>query len=295
MYNIIPFIIIILSLGVILFIIVRKFPMLSSVDVEATLKDRQAKLHEKIIIERIKRRISSWINIKKIPLFNNIFNQLITRSKDFYNRLITLEKKHRLFMGGRKKVLITDESEEENESLKEAQRLLERNELEKAEKKFIQSIKINPHNISAYYGLGDIYMELEQYDQSIEIFEHIIKLNNFEGKAFYKLGLIGLQKGNIDVARENFLKAIKIHPHDVAILVGLFDSCRQLNYNEEALSYIKEVVNLEPNNPKYLDSLIEVSIDLKDKNLAKHSLVKLKEVNPENKKIKEYKEKISAL
>src|SRR3989338_8333918 len=102
MYNIIPFIIIVFSLMVILFIIVRKFPMLSSIDVESTLKDRQTKLHEKIIIDRIRRRIIGWVNIKNIPIVNNVFNRLVSQSKLFYNKLITLEKKHRLFIGGKK-------------------------------------------------------------------------------------------------------------------------------------------------------------------------------------------------
>ena len=58
------------------------------------------------------------------------------------------------------------------------------------------------------------------------------------------------------------------------------------------MSYLKEAVTIESGNPKYLDRLIELSIILKDKNLAETSLSKLKEINPENKKINEYKDKI---
>jgi tetratricopeptide (TPR) repeat protein len=59
----------------------------------------------------------------------------------------------------------------------------------------------------------------------------------------------------------------------------------RLGNSKKSYSYFKQAHKLSPNNPKYLDFLIEASIDVNDKLAALDALQKLKEVNPGNKKI----------
>ncbi len=303
MYNIIPFIAIIASLAVILFIVVRKFPTLRSIDTEALSSEKQSKLHEKIVIDRIKRRLSGLGKIGKMPVVGKVFNTTNNKIKKVYHRLLDLEKKHRFINSKkvkevREKVLSSGSIGrygKEERTLNEANMLLSENELESAEKKFIDVIGMNSENIEAYEGLGEVYINLNQNDSARETFEHITKLDVDNSNAFYKLGNISFSEGDVDTARENYIKANNLKKHDVLILTALSDSCQELEYNEEAVSYLKEIINLEPNNPRYLDSLISISIKIKDKGLAESSLGKLKDVNPENKKIKGYEDKIKLL
>lgn len=293
MYNIVPFLIIIASLSVILFIVVRKFPTLSSLDVEASHKEKQSLLHEKIVLERIKRRLGSWVDIKKISFINKALRGLADNFKFFHGALVELEKKHRFAGFKRKKRALGDDRE--IRILSRAENLLREKKLEEAEKKFIEVIKLNSHNIDAYRGLGEIYLELKQYGQALEIFLHIIKLNENDSDAYLNLGVVKFAEGDMSAAREFYLKADKLDPGNTKILIGLIDSCRALNFNEEALGYVRETINIEPNNPKYLDQLIDLSIILKDKRTAEDGLNKLKEANPENKKISEYEKTIKEL
>ncbi len=61
---------------------------------------------------------------------------------------------------------------------------------------------------------------------------------------------------------------------------------------DTALINFKDAVQLEENNPKYLDMLIEISLIVRNRLLALDTLKKLKEVNPDNQKLEEFEVKI---
>ena len=63
-------------------------------------------------------------------------------------------------------------------------------------------------------------------------------------------------------------------------------------YLEAALENIHEALEHEPNNPRYLDLILDLSIMRKDKELALVFLEKLALVNPENNKLSEWQDKI---
>ena len=64
---------------------------------------------------------------------------------------------------------------------------------------------------------------------------------------------------------------------------------------EDAKQNIQEALDLEPNNPRYLDLILDLSIMKKDKESALYYLEKLAEVNPENNKLNELSERIEAI
>jgi len=70
---------------------------------------------------------------------------------------------------------------------------------------------------------------------------------------------------------------------------------KSLNEFDEAINNLSQALNNEPNNPRYLDSLLELGIMKKDKNLAEETLKKMAEVNPENQKLGEWENKIKEL
>ncbi|MEA2064815.1 MAG: tetratricopeptide repeat protein [Patescibacteria group bacterium] len=293
MYNIIPFIIAAISLIVILAIIIKKFSILSSIDVNSMPEEKEIKLKEKIVISRVKRRFDLLANLKYFITAKRQISGFLNRIKSFHSKLLELENRYKFRIKSIKKEKNDDFVA--NSLFEEGQKLFNENSFELAEKKYIEAIKFNPHNVKAYEGLGKIYLQLKQYSQSEEIFKHIIKIDENNSNAFFNLGMINFCENKFDLARENYLKASKLEKHNALILSNLSDACKALDYNEEASSYLKEAINIEPNNPRYLDSLTEISIILKDKNLAENILKKLQEVNPENKKIKEYKNKIDIL
>ena len=70
---------------------------------------------------------------------------------------------------------------------------------------------------------------------------------------------------------------------------------REVGDLDAALENIREALDLEPNSPRYLDLILDLSIMKKDKDLALASLEKLTSVNPENNKLSDWKDKVDSL
>ena len=62
-----------------------------------------------------------------------------------------------------------------------------------------------------------------------------------------------------------------------------------------ALASINKAYKLERNNPRYLDTKLEISIIKKDKISALEAYENLVKVNPDNQKLADFKEKIDEL
>jgi len=70
---------------------------------------------------------------------------------------------------------------------------------------------------------------------------------------------------------------------------------QSLNNYKEAMKNMKEALKIEPKNPKYLDAMFNLSIISKDKAEALDAYKALKNINPDNGKLGEMKEKIGEL
>ena len=94
---------------------------------------------------------------------------------------------------------------------------------------------------------------------------------------------------------QDYLKSLEINKEDIETylqLAGIY--CNLENY-QQAFLIAEQAGLIEPNNPRVLDFLIKISIIVQDKEAALRAYKQLKEVNPENQKLSEIKEKISQL
>ena len=64
---------------------------------------------------------------------------------------------------------------------------------------------------------------------------------------------------------------------------------------DTALEAVRQAVELEPDSPKYLDMMAEVSIKCRDKQSAEDAFQKLRMVNPENQKLDVLRERIEKI
>ena len=104
----------------------------------------------------------------------------------------------------------------------------------------------------------------------------------------------------VEVAAPGFInfflkKSVLINDAVSARFAKLSNLLTQINQNAPALEAIKHAVFLEPQNPKYLDKLVETSIMVGDKKEAKEAYDKLRLANPENSKLSSFKDQISEL
>ncbi len=263
MYNIAPLVLILVCLGVVTIIVIRKFSVLANLDIDNIPAEKEARVKEQIISNRLKRNIIKWTS-KLTNLLRFVFEKLNIFGKWVYKKLIDIKDHYKHEELERK-----PEKKEETveELLVDVEELIKNEEKEEVEERLIKIIGLDSKNIKAFKMLANIYFEGGQHEEAKQTYEHILKLmretENQKGEAgiYFDIALIEKDRDNIGEAIVNFNKALEI----------------------------------EPNNPRYLDTLLETSIINKDKINATVAFEKLSEVNPENQKLKDFKEQIDNL
>jgi tetratricopeptide (TPR) repeat protein len=247
---------IIISSGVIGFIIVGKFPQLSIIKVETVKSEREAQTKKNILVKRLKRIRSKWF-LGLIKLLSPLGRIIKSRAIKIYDRALHLEKQYKEMKP--KKEAAPDVKLET--LLEEAEKLVEDENWKEAEQKYLQAIGLDYKNSASYEGLGDVYLNKKEFKEAKETFEFVAKLNPGKASVYVSLTEAALGLGDID----------------------------------KAIEYLSTALEIEPNNPKHLDFLIEVGIMGKNYRVARNALDKLREVNPENQKIKDFEIRLKKL
>jgi tetratricopeptide (TPR) repeat protein len=261
MSDIISWIIIFICLVAVIFIAIRKFPQLAILDVENIPEEKVEKMKERLIKERLDRDFSQ--TAKKISAFwilvldrFNFFSRWLESLKGVKNKIV---QKNSLAKVGKKEKI--------EMHLKQAQEYMKKNDLEslaEAERELIEAVSLDQKYLPAFVALGDVYGRLKKYQEAKQSFVYAIRL----------LELNGDKKTEADVSYQLCLTNISL---------GLLD---------EAKINVVESLLLEPNNPRYLSTLLDIAIDTKDKSLAKEAWERLRDVNPDNQKLEEKREEV---
>lgn len=288
--NILLIVLIIISLGVIGFIIFKKLPQLKMVEPDEVVDYREKRIKNKILEKKIQRDFNSFLlRVKKI--FGPVVNFIFSLMKKGYANLYKIEERYRAKLV---KTHFDDKISKESETLQhieKAKGFLEEKAFDKAEVEYIEALKLDVHNLDIYKQLADLYFQIKDYDKAKETYEYIIKVKE-DDYVYSKLGDISKNKGDLNQAVNNYSKSVSIDSNNPMHYYNLAKINLKMELIEDAKKNIDKALNIEPENPKFLDFLLDLSIIMKDKDLANKTLLKLKEVNPDNNKILEVKERI---
>lgn len=259
MLNFILLIIILLGLAAILVIVGRHWHEIVSIRTETIPGEREKMLKSFLVGNRIARSLKKKLGPVGVlwdrvyGLMHNVWHKWYKKVEHVFER----EKDKQLSPASVERIAITLEN-----LLDEARHSIDDGKVIEAEKKFLEVVKLDPKNIEAYRGLGDLYYSKKQYNEAREIYKFLIKLNsvsvNRKSDYLFNLALLDKAEGN----------------------------------NGEALNDALKAIDLVPNSPRYLDFIIDLSILEGDKVGARRYLAKLKEVNPENQKITNWEESL---
>lgn len=264
MYDILPLILILISLSIIIIIVVRKFSALANLNVNEIQAEKEARFKERIISNRLKRNFVKW-NAKLIKSVQPMGNALSRFFKMIAKKINDLKED---VENDRHIDLSEEELKRKAEKIFiDAAEFEKKGELSEAEKKYIEIIGLDSKNIKAFENLANIYFERKEFNEAKQTYGHILKLTENSDN----------QSGNSRIYFE------------LALVNKAIDN------KEEALNNIKMALDIEPNNPRYLDTMVEISIIIKDKVSALEAFEKLKEVNPENGKLNEIESQIKDL
>lgn len=264
MYNLIPLVLILLSFIVIFSIISKKLPQLAILDVENLPEEKENKAKEKLIENRLRRDMAN-LSHGALSFFSNIFKKL--------NFLSFLKKKLQIIKDKQilQKKLSEVPKEERLQILRrQADESIKKGELEDlavAEKYLIEAANLDSRNPEVFFDLGDLYLEMKKATEAKQTFTYVLKL----------LELLDNKKLE---AETHFSLAI---------------ACRFLQDIDGAMNNILESLKIEPNNPRYLNALIEDAWQNKNLQVVSEALDKLEEVNPDNNKLDYWREKLQEI
>lgn len=256
MINIIPLILIGVSFFLIIAIIMKKFSVLASLDVSTIPAEKEAKFKEQLIESRLNRGVAKVTS--RIAWITRIFKERISGLFSRLNEHLNEMKKD--YSGQRIAPLDKDKIMEIVERLfEEVKELDSKNDFLAVEEKLIEVIGIDSKNSHAFESLGELYYQNKKYEEAAQAFEHVLKLlkdgeDDKQAEIYFDLALTKRESGDIEETAKNIAKAVKF----------------------------------SPNNPRFLDLMLEISIMNKDRGVALDAFKKLAEVNPDNNKLEEW-------
>lgn len=298
-YSFIPFLIIILSLAVIIVIVVRKLPQITLLDVANLPEVKEEKRKNEYLKRRVQKRAEASRQAAAALADKLIVSKLIDAQGAFRRLVHRVETEARSRAGKeRKKASLESQHEMQAEKrmmLQEAMYAFERGDFDAAETKYIAVIRVDAANPDAYRGLGDVYRAQGHTKEAKETFGFLLRMVPNDEHAIVELANIAEEEGNIEKAVEYYEQAVLLNDHKAPRFMKIAELLRGICQNDTALEAVKQAVELEPQNPKYLDFLAETSILVGDKNLAEEAFQHLRMVNPENQKLDILKDKISQM
>ena len=267
MLHTISLILFIICLIVVLAIILKKFPALAILDINNIPGEKEAKFKEQIIRQKVERDLAHWGSFfARIWLFTSRnVSGFLKNSQEQLKKIKLNYKSMAKIPFVEKQKMIKDLFISYADSLKE--------NINEAEEKLVEIISLDQKNLTAFFKLASLYDEQKKWSEARQTYEYALKLAR-------------QHKDDETIMAELTLQEIYFSLAWVE---------RESGDLEAALENIREALDLEPNSPRYLDLILDLSIMKKDKELALISLEKLAAVNPENQKIEEWRNTIDKL
>lgn len=255
----IPLIILVVAIVVIVLLALKHLNEVSAIDVSTDPKRNVRDQKMNMYVKRISRLGSERTKTAKTAA-DTVSRGFKKTVKGFYKRAQALERHYKRLQKETQQGVAG--TREVRESLrKEAVELVEKGSYAAAEQRLIELLSLDQKNPDVYEILGNLYVKMRQWDQ----------------------------------AKQTFQYAHALVPDDASIITSLGELAMRDGETKEAVSFFNTAVDLKPNNPKYLDFLIESSILADNRKLALKGLKLLKKSNAENKKIPEFENRIYSM
>ena len=302
MFNIIPFLLVVIPLVLAIVIVVRKFPQLVLLDVESLPEVKEGKRKETYLRKRagIKTQKQKKERQEIMTKVMVLFEKAQESFRDFVGSVQKqlVKQKEELISSQKKPVKVVPKTKEEKQTVSgvidRAHAAFGEGKIDQAEELFISAIRQDNKNIDGYKGLVEVYIKQEQWQEAGQTCKFLIKLSP-KGVYYVKLAKIEEHVGNENKAIMLYKKAVKKTPNRAGWHSHLARLLEKTGNLEAALASAQEALALEPENPRFLDNVIEFAIIVNNKKLAQEMLRRIRKVNPENDKIPRWRERVQQI
>ena len=126
--------------------------------------------------------------------------------------------------------------------------MFDQNYYGKAEEAYGHVLKLEPDNLDALRGIGDIDYDKEHYDEAIAAYEHYLKKKPDDPEVRTDLGTMYLYTGNADQAVVQYKKAVVSKPGFFQAYYNMGIAYAQMNKPDDAAATLKRAFALAPDD-----------------------------------------------
>jgi len=274
-------------LALLLRIVWRHLPELKVLDISEIPREKQDKNKISILEARFLRQ--KKITDKKISrIAAPVKGYLGSLGSKIRENIAVLEKKYK-----RQGEVEEVRTKSINELFAEAKAGIASGEYAQAERSLIEIISRDKKNSMAYELLFDIYRLSKSYGQAEEIARYLIKMKSLEYRKHKNV--VPLKKEKMEDTEVEVLETLDVDDNLARYYNDLAGIYELLDKKDKALDAYLKANAILPNNPKFLDKVIDLAISVEDRGLAKKTYNRLKEINPENAKLEQFREALEKL
>jgi len=298
--NIFLLVVIVGSLGVIVFIVTRKFRQTANLDLNNLPEEKIYQKKREIINKRIQKS-SNLVKdnvMRGLSPIGKVWGKVQLRFRIYVGQMERLLHHEQALKTKteKKKVISTEEQEQKfAQIIQDAEQQLKLSSHDQAEDLFIAAIKISPKSAVAYRGLGDTYLAKNSLEEARQTYIFLLQLEPDDDSVMVKLAEVAESQGDLEEAINYYQQAVLVNDSFSTRFYRLAELLVKVDQPEVAREAVLQAVELEPQNPKYLDLLIEIAIICGDKPLALKAYNDLRLVNPENQKLGSLKDRVYRL
>ncbi len=297
--NILFLLVTLACLGVIGFIVWSKVPQISNLDTANLPQEKTNRKKNEIILRRldIKSHETKQKLGKKLKPLQAIWGQFQLKFRIYVGKIERLLHHEQMVKTKQEHSQLSNEelTNKLKNLIQEGNQYLEVGSYDQAEQAFIGAIKIDAKSADAYRGLGETYLRRGAREEAKQTFSFLLQLEPNNDAVMVRLAQMAEEDNEIDQAIEYYQLAVVANDALSPRFAHLADLLLKVGQNEVAKEAIMQAVELEPQNPKYLDFLLETAILCQDKKLAIDAFSKLRMSNPENSKLPDFKYRIDSI
>ncbi|NWK54844.1 tetratricopeptide repeat protein [Verrucomicrobiaceae bacterium N1E253] len=146
----------------------------------------------------------------------------------------------------------------------------ELDQLEAAEKSYLQALERFPQFRRAHRNLGSLYARMDQWDKAIPRLEEAIRLGDQDGSTYGLLAYGRLQDEQYASALQAYRLAQVTQPQAIDWKAGVAQCLQHLDRNQEAMVLVEEVIKVRPLEPSYylMQASIHLAMDQSDEAIS---------------------------
>lgn len=282
---------VILSGGVLLFVLLKHWREIRLLDPDTIRAEQERKARDRIMRERFERQFKRWTAPVRHASKNTV--RKLTES------IVSMEHRLRQATGMEEPVVGNQSAATPSAGLvtqlvREAQALAKEGKTGRAERAYLEALKLDMRHVEAYRGLGSLYLSDRQYKQAKETFDFLVHLKSADGAVYAGLSTIAEAEANFQDAERYRKQALELEPTALRH-AELGEYYLRREQGTLAVEQAKLARKLDSESTRHLELLAEAGILLRDRKEAELAYQTLRIKGCERSVLQRLKEQLDAM